>query len=1118
VKQLVALTVNGEEYQVAVRPTDTLLKVLREDLLLTGTKEGCDLGECGACTVLVDGLAVNACLLLAIDLQGRAVTTIEGLQDPDGGLTPLQEAFVENGAIHCGFCTPGMVVTAHDYLEHTPVPDRQALLRAIEGNVCRCTGYVKVVAAIEAAQRAALVVVDADAADETAATDVADSGLPETLRFTLNGAEVEVGGDGNRTLLSVLREDFGLLGVKEGCSKGHCGSCSVLVDGEVALSCHTPAGEVAGRSVVTIEGIGTREEPHPLQRAFVELGAVQCGFCTPGVIVAAKGLLDRNHDPSRGQIMAALNRNLCRCTGYVKLVEAVQLAAAYLRGDEGSPAAASAQSSSSGERLAVGRSYPRRDAWDKVLGTARYAADLSLAGMLHGVAVRSPHAHALLGAIRVDAALEVPGVVAVLTAKDVPGRNGVAIFRPDQPVLAEGKVRHIGETVALVVAETVDAARTARDLVEVAYEPLPVLSTVEEALAEDAPRVHDDVPNEVFSRRLARGDAAGAMAQADVVVGGRFTTPYNEHVYMEPEAGLASMDGDQVVVRVGTQNAQHCRTEIAKVLAIEPERVRVLQTTTGGGFGGRLDVPFPALLAVAAYATKRPVRIVLTREESFLASTKRHPFDMTFTLGARRSGEIVALQADLTANTGAYLSFGMGVTTRAVVHASGPYRIPNIEVVGRAVHTNGPTSGAMRGFGTPQVMFALESLVDELCLRLDLDPVEVRRVNGYRDGDCTASGQPLDIPVAYLPTLDVLEVKYRAARTAADAFNASAKAAERRVRRGVGIASMWFGPGKTSLAEKSYAFVEMQPSGAVRLVTTAADIGQGLDTVMAQVVAEELRMPYEAIEVSTRDTEDSPDGGFTCASRQTYNTGNAAVAASRRLKESVAAAAAEMLGVAVDRVTIVGGEARVRGESSVRLSFADLVKAGHPRRYFGAYAADVGDLDVDGQGRPYETYTFGTQVVEVEVHVDTGQVKVLTVYVSHDVGTMINPQAVEGQIEGGVLMGIGFALKEDFVPGRTENLVGYRIPRFKDMPEIDTLPLEYPHPFGPFGATGAGECAQMPTAPAITNAIFDAVRVRVTSLPATPARMRELLADRRTADRATIVANPSPAAEDSFGG
>ena len=1115
-KQLVRLTVNGEEHQLAVRPTDTLVKVLREDLLLTGTKEGCGLGECGACTVLVDGLAVNACLLLAVDVQGCAVTTIEGLQTDDGGLTPLQEAFVEQGAIHCGFCTPGMVLTAHDYLEHNPDSDRESLLRAIEGNVCRCTGYAKIIAAIEATQEAALAAAAGAAAGHGAADATGTAAAPVVadgagvLRFTLNGAEVELGRSSDRTLLTVLREDFGLLGVKEGCSKGQCGSCSVLVDGGVVLSCHTPAAEVAGRSVVTIEGIGTREAPHPLQRAFVEVGAVQCGFCTPGVIVAAKGLLDRNQDPSREEIMAALNRNLCRCTGYVKLVEGVERAAALLRGDAGLSAAETPEPTQAGEHLAVGRSYPRRDAWDKVLGTARYAADLTMPGMLHGVAVRSPHAHALLGPVHAEAALQVPGVVAVLTAKDVPGRNGVAIFRPDQPVLAQGKVRHVGETVALVVAETVEAARAARDLVEVEYEPLPVLSTVEEALAADAPRVHDDVPNEVFSRRLARGDAAGAMAEADVVVTGRFTTPYNEHSYLEPEAGLASMDGDQVVVRVGTQNAQHCRTEIAKVLAIEPERVRVLQTTTGGGFGGKLDVPFPALLAVAAFATKRPVRIVLTREESFLASTKRHPFDMTFTLGARRSGEIVSLQADLTANTGAYLSFGVGVTTRAVVHASGPYRIPNIEIVGRAVHTNGPTSGAMRGFGTPQVMFALESVVDELSLRLDLDPIEVRRLNGYRDGDRTASGQLLDVPVAYLPTLDTLEASYRTARANAEAFNASPEAAERGVRRGVGIASMWFGPGKTSLAEKSYAFVEMQPSGAVRLVTTAADIGQGLDTVLAQVVAEELRMPYEAVEVSTRDTEDSPDGGFTCASRQTYNTGNAAVAASRRLKESVAAAAAEMLGTTADRVAVGGGEVRVRGGSSARLSFADLVKAGHPRRYFGAYAADVGDLDTDGQGRPYETYTFGTQVVEVEVNVDTGQVKVVTVYVAHDVGTVINPQAVEGQIEGGVVMGVGFALKEDFRPGRTENLVSYRIPRFKDMPEIDTLSLEYPHPFGPFGATGAGECAQMPTAPAITNAIFDAVGVRVTNLPATPARMRELLGDRRAADSAATGAASVP--------
>ena len=939
---------------------------------------------------------------------------------------------------------------------------------------------------------------------------VADPG--EMVRFVVNGGAVEVQVAAGRTLLAVLREDLGLTGTKEGCSRGHCGSCAVLVDGKVTLSCRTAAVEVAGKEITTIEGLGTREAPHPIQRAFVEVGAVQCGFCTPGAIIAAKALLDSNPAPTREEIVAALHGHLCRCTGYVKLVDAVDRAGRYLRGevpqpeDTVSPTTAAAGEvrahgtaglggSEAGEddgsrvHVAIGRSFPRRDAWEKVLGQARFAADLTLPGLHHVQVVRSPHHHARIVGIDTTAARALPGVTAVITAADVPGRNAVAIFRPDQPILAFDKVRHRGEPVALVVAETLEVARAARDLVAVDWQVLPALMTPEEALAEEAARIHDDVPNAVFSRRLARGNVVQAMAEADVVVEGVFSTPYNEHAYLEPEAGLAMMDGDRVVVMVGTQNAQHCRTEIAKVLGVDPERVRVVQTVTGGGFGGKLDVPFPAMLALAAFVSGRPVKLVLTREESFLDSTKRHPFRMAVRLGATAAGDLTALQMDFTANTGAYLSFGAGVVTRAVVHATGPYRIPNVEVVGQAVHTNGPVSGAMRGFGVPQVTFALESLMDELAAKLGLDPLELRRRNGYRGRDRTASGQLLEARVPYLATLEALEPAYRQAKEAAAAFNTSAAAANGR-RRGVGLASMWFGPGKTSLAEKSYAFLELEPNGDVRLVTTAADIGQGLETVMAQIVAEELRLPYERVWVSTRDTDGSPDGGFTCASRQTYNTGNAARMAALQLKESVTVAAAEMMAVSPNGLVVADGEVRFASDPAARVTFAELVAAGHTRRYFGSYAADVSDLDSDGQGAPYETYTFGSQVAEVEVDPKSGVTKVLAVHVAHDVGTVINPQAVEGQLEGGVLMGIGFALREEYRPGETENFQDYRIPRSKDMPQIHVLRMATPHERGPFGAAGAGECAQMPTAPAIANAIYDALGVRVRDLPVTPARLR----------------------------
>jgi aldehyde oxidoreductase len=617
-----------------------------------------------------------------------------------------------------------------------------------------------------------------------------------------------------------------------------------------------------------------------------------------------------------------------------------------------------------------------------------------------------------------------------------------------------------------------------------------VMLTPAEALAEGAPRIHDDLPNAAFHRRLVKGDALAALAGAEHVVTGRFTTPHNEHAYLEPDAGVAYLDGDQVVIMCGSQNAQHSRAEVAKVLGLPLDEVRIVQTTTGGGFGGKLDPSFAAMLAVAAYVTRRPVRLVYSREESFLATWKRHPFEIDASLGADGQGRLLGLAMDIVADTGAYLSVGPGVLTRAVTHSTGPYRIPQVLIDARAVHTNGPVCGAMRGFGVPQVTFALESLLDELALSVGCDPMEIRRRNGFVGGDATATGQILEAGAAFSVTLDALEARYRAAVAEAADFNESPEAVEAGRRRGVGLAGMWFGPGKTSLTDQSYAYAELRQDGGVQVVTTAADIGQGLETVLAQITADELRMPYERVQVQTRDTEGAPDGGWTCASRQTYNTGNAVLNAARLLRQSAFSAAAEMLGTSPHDLYLEDGEVRSTADAEARVGLAELYAAGHVRRHYGSYAAEVCELDDDCQGVPYETYTFGSQLAEVEVDLGTGRVTVDRVTVAHDVGTVINPLAVEGQLEGGVVMGVGFALKERFVPGETTDFGRYKIPRNRETPAIEIVALNTPHEHGPFGAAGAGECAQMPTAPAITNAIFDACGVRVRSLPVTPVELR----------------------------
>ncbi|MHB1404461.1 MAG: molybdopterin-dependent oxidoreductase [Desulfitobacteriaceae bacterium] len=900
--------------------------------------------------------------------------------------------------------------------------------------------------------------------------------------LTVNGSERKVRAHSGTSLLKVLRENLNLTGTKEGCSEGHCGTCAVLVDGKVEKSCHFPAEKAVGKSVTTIEGVGTKNKLHPVQQAFIETGAIQCGFCTPGMIITAKGLLDANPKPGREDIIRAFQGNLCRCTGYVKIIEAVEQAAAIMAG--------SGQAiTNEDEGKVLGASLPRVDAVAKTIGEAVFADDIKMQGMLYAAVVRSPYHHALIKTIDKGPALALRGVEAVFTAEDVPGFNRVKIFRPDWPVLADGKVRFAGDAVALVVADSLERAREACGKVVVEYEELPVFFDPHHAAAEENIRIHEDSPNIAFSKSLTKGNAAEGFAQAEIIIENIYTTPAYEHAYLESEAGVAYVDSEGVlVVLVGTQNAQHLRTELAGVVNLPVDKVRVIQTVTGGGFGGKLDITIQGLLAVAAHLTKRPVKIVFSREESFQGTTKRHPFYMKHRLGATKEGVLKALEVEFLADTGAYLSFGPGVVIRAVVHATGPYRIPHVKVTGQAVYTNNPPSGAMRGFGVPQIAFALETQMDLLAEKLGLDPLELRWRNGYVGKDVTATGQQLEEKLGYLETLSALRTDYQEAIA-----KVQSQQEEGKIRKGVGIASMWFGPGKTGLAEKSEVMLQLSPEGKVRMVTAAADIGQGLDTVMAQLAAEALEIPYAMVEVSTRDTFGSPDGGFTCASRQTYNTGNAVLRAADKFRANLLLGAAKVLGVPSTELVFKNGLVKAQKNPEVSLGLAQLYSRNIPNAY-GQYAAEVTPLDDEGQGLAYETYTFGTQMAEIELNTETGKVKVLRVVAAHDTGTPVNPQNVEGQLEGGVLMGLGMALKEEYITGKTKNFGNYRIPRIKDAPETKVIHLDVKHEHGPFGAAGAGECSLVPTAPAIVNAVSRAIGHRFFDLPITAAKVKAALA------------------------
>ena len=894
------------------------------------------------------------------------------------------------------------------------------------------------------------------------------------IEFTLNGAPARSDGDPATPLIALLRDELRLTGTKLGCDDGRCGTCMVLVNGRPARACQTPVGKVGGAAVLTVEGLGTPERLHPLQRAFVETGAVQCGFCTPGMIMAAKALLDGNPRPSHEQMVKALGANLCRCTGYLGIFEAVDRAAALLRGEAVSPPP-----------------LPLAECWEEVAratGTARYGADVLRDGTLHLKVVRSPYAHA--GILGVDAAeaLAMDGVAAVLTAKDVPvNRHGRII--QDEPVLAADRVRMIGDPVAAVVAVSEAVAAEAAAKVRVSYELLAEVLSPREALEPGAPRLHDG-GNVLARQAIQRGDAEAGLARADVTVEGTFATPFNEHAYLEPEAALAWVDGDgRVVIETGASHTHLHRLEVSRALGLAQDRVRIVPVTLGGHFGGRTDVAMQCILGLAAWRLGRPVRCVLTREESFTSTTKRHAFEIRGRLGADRDGRISGLRLDMTADGGAYASAGPFVIVRAGVSGSGPYEVQDAWLGGQRVYTNNTLAGAMRGFGAPQSTFALESLMDELAGRLGIHPIELRLRNALRPGSTLPTGARVGEGMAIVETLQAIRPRYD------EAVHRARESGENGdIRRGVGVASMLFGIGTTTGETPSHADAELLPSGRIVVLAGATDAGQGSDFVLRRVAAQALGVPLAQVDLARGDTDLTRDTGSCTGSRATFYVGNAVRIAAGALGRAIIEAAARELEAPPEILAIRDGHVVVLEAPDRRIALADLARRVEARggrlREGGTYDPETRSLDpVTGTGSPYATYATATQMAEVEVSVRTGLVRVRRVVAAHDVGKVLNPVGARGQVEGAVVMGIGFALTEELVPGVTRGFAGYRIPTTHDVPEIETIFVERPDPRGPFGGKGLGECAMIPTAPAILNAIADATGVRITRLPATRERV-----------------------------
>ncbi len=747
----------------------------------------------------------------------------------------------------------------------------------------------------------------------------------------------------------------------------------------------------------------------------------------------------------------------------------------------------------------VGQRVPRPDAHDKVFGLTRYADDFAMAGMLHAKVVRATRPSARIVRLDTAAAAAVPGVRAVLTARDVPHNvlfsdvpgqtTTVGPLRARTQVLADGVVRFLGEPVALVAADTEEAAEEAARRVVVEYGDLPGVFDPEQALRPDAPLL-EPTGNVISRWKIRRGDVAAGFREADVVVEGTYRTPFIDHAFIEPEAGVGWLDENGVItIRVATQVIEHFR-DVANVLGLPHSRVRIIAPYIGGGFGGKEDVTVEVFLGLLVWKTTRPVRLCYSREESILSPTKRHPFVMRYRHGARRDGTLVALEVELISDAGAYAYLSPLTLLYAMVHAAGPYRIPHVKIDGVSVLTNNPPTSAFRGFGSAQPAFAYESQMDRLARALGLDPLEFRERNYLRKGERLASGQELETAV-WLP---------ETARRAWAALGPRRAPSGPGKRVGRGLASTLTAYGRIVwLHDWASAWVELQMDGTVLIRTGVPDIGGGQAASLVQITAELLGVAQADIAVHIGDSALTPLAGTTTATRQLYMSGSAVHKAASELRATLCTQAAELLGVSPADVDLVGGAAAVRDAPGRRVSFQELAaacaRAHRPRSAFAIYQAPAGQvMDFEtGQGKAFPDFTFGSQAVELEVDPATGEVQVLALAACYDVGRAINRNSVEGQMEGGAAMGLGYALlEEDRVADGvtvTPNLMTYLIPTAVDVPDVTTIVLESGEGMGPWGARGIGEPAMVPTAPAVANAIEDAVGVRLTRLPVTPERL-----------------------------
>ncbi len=927
----------------------------------------------------------------------------------------------------------------------------------------------------------------------------------ESVNLRINGEDRSARVDSGLPLVRYLRDELRLTGTKVGCTPGDgdCGACMVLVDGKPELACLVGMGGLEGRSVETIEGESPDAPLDVVQEAFVRSGAIQCGFCIPAYVLAARALLKDNPDPSVEEIKEGLDGILCRCTGYKKVIEAVQAAAHF--NAAGSWPDGFGKSGLAESEHAVRKSVIKVDAADKVTGRTVFADDVYMENMLYGKLLYSerPSARFTLDTAEAEKS---PGVAAVLTVKDVPGTNLMGVRVKDKPVFAKEKTRSVADVLAAVYAETPEQAEEAVRKIRVDYEDLPGIFRPEDATAPDAPLIHEDHPtgNVLHEVTLERGDVDTAFAEAHLVVEGEYSCSRIDHGFLEPESGVAYVDERGVLtLLIASQCLFMDRDDLCGAIGVPKEKMREIVVAIGGAFGGKEDLSLHPYLALGALRTGRPVKITATRAESLLIHHRKHPMRLRFQTAVDKEGRLTAVRNEILADGGPYAYTGPWVIGNATMFSAGPYEVPNLHLHGRRMYTNNIPCGSFRGFGINQVSFAMENQMDIIARRLGMDPFELRLKNVLKRGATMPSGVDLNCTVGIRECLERLR----------DAVQAEAPFAPRSGGKvGVGVAAAYknIGVGQ-GRPDRSAAIVELLEDGAVRVRTGAADIGGGQSTVIAQIAAETLGIPYEAVTLMTPDTELTLDCGRTAGSRQTYTTGNAVFGASREFREKLFDFVSGRWEIAREDIVWEAGKAfQSRGGKAIAANEEVVARAkseGEDLTTEFQYLcpetfppvldpeAELGIAKKDY--RNYHSFTFVASVAVVEVHEKTGEVDVLKVFSATDCGTAIYPLGVEGQVEGSVLQALGYALSEEYVVEdgvpKTWTLTDLGIPGIKKAPEIVPFIIEDPEPDGPYGAKGIAEASLLPGAPAIINAVYDAVGVRCTDLPLKPEKLRELL-------------------------